>query len=136
MKQYPQPREDADNAEFLNAWREGHLVLQACRQCTKVFFYPRPVCPYCWSDELENRMSPGRGRIVSYSLVHRPNDPAFEDETPIVLAEVALSEGATLLARIINAPVGEIHSRVEVELPKPEIAKLYPLPVFQLRPPR
>jgi uncharacterized OB-fold protein len=73
---YPTPRADTDNAAFLAGWREGRLVLQACNACSKAFFYPRAFCPHCWSDRIENRYASGKGRIVSYSLVHRPNDPA------------------------------------------------------------
>jgi uncharacterized protein len=129
---YPMPRDDADNAAFLKGWREGGLVIQSCSACGKAFFYPRAFCPHCWSDRVENRQSKGKGRIVSYSLVHRPNDPAFNDEVPIVLVEVKLDEGAILLARIVDARSEDIRSGLAVEVPPPEIATRYPLPVFRL----
>lgn len=129
---YPTPRADADNAAFLAGWREGRLVIQSCAACGKAFFYPRPFCPHCWSDQIENRQASGRGRIVSYSLVHRPNDPAFNDEVPIALVEVELAEGATLIARVVDARPEDIRSGRAVALPPPEIRVRYPLPVFRL----
>jgi uncharacterized OB-fold protein len=129
---YPQPREDADNAAFLAAWRSGQLLIQHCGRCGRSVFYPRPVCHHCWSDRLESRRASGRGKVVSYSLVHRPNHPAFNDEVPIVLAEVALEEGALILARLIDCDPGRVQSGLAVRLPSPEVCARYPLPVFHL----
>lgn len=131
MKAYPVPREDADNAAFLAGWRAGRLVLQACQDCGRTFFYPRPVCPHCWSDAIADRTASGRGHIVSYSLVHRPNDPAFNDEVPIMLAEVALAEGTSLIARIVECAPEELRSGLPVELPAADVCARYPLPVFR-----
>lgn len=129
---YPMPREDADNAAFLEGWREGRLVIQSCLACGKAFFYPRAFCPHCWSDRIESRPAKGKGRIVSYSLVHRPNDPAFNNEVPIALVEVELEEGAILIARIVGVQSEHIRSGLAVEVPPPEVATSYPLPVFRL----
>ena len=129
---YPQPIEDADNAAFLAAWRNGELLIQHCNGCGKSVFYPRPICPHCWSDRLENRRAIGRGEVVSYSLVHRPNDPAFKDEVPIVLAEVALAEGALILARLVSCDAAKVRSGLAVVLPPPDVCARYPLPVFHL----
>jgi hypothetical protein len=129
---YPQPREDADNIAFLAAWRDGELLIQHCNGCGKSVFYPRPICPHCWSDRLEHRRASGRGEVVAYSHVHRPNDPAFNDEVPIVLAEVALAEGALILARLIDYDAAKVRSGLAVVLPPQEVCARYPLTVFHL----
>ena len=129
---YPSPREDADNADFLASWRTGDLLIQACNDCGASVFYPRPVCPHCWSDQLQSRKASGKGRIVSYSLVQRPNDPAFNDEVPIILAEVALVEGALMLARVVGCDPAKVKSGLAVTLPPAEVCARYPLPVFHL----
>jgi uncharacterized OB-fold protein len=129
---YPQPREDADNASFLAAWRKGELLIQHCNGCGKSVFYPRPICPHCWSDRLENRRAIGHGKVVSFSLVYRPNDPAFKDEVPIVLAEIALAEGVLILARLISCDAAKVRSGLAVVLPPPDVCARYPLPVFHV----
>ncbi len=131
---YPQPREDADNAAFLRSWRDGVVLIQRCRPCRTAFFYPRPLCPRCWSADLKAEEASGRGRIVSWSAIERPNDPAFNDEVPILLAEILLAEGATLLARVVGCTREQIASGAAVKLPPRAIAERYPLPVFQLYP--
>src|SRR3546814_3507311 len=96
---YPQAVEDTDNAGYLEGWRRGRLMLQKCCACKKLNFYPRPMCPSCWSDSLEWIEASGFGKIISYSLVHRPNHPSFADDVPLTLAEIMLEEGVGMLAR-------------------------------------
>jgi uncharacterized OB-fold protein len=129
---YPRPHLDEDNRPLLEGWREGRLMLQQSRSGGPSFFYPRPICPYTGSTDLVWKEASGRGHIVSFSIVMRPNHPSFNDEVPIILAEIALEEGASLLARVITNDANSIQSGGAVELvPMPEAAR-YPLPTFRL----
>lgn len=130
-KPYPQPRRDADNRAFLEGWRSGRLLLQRCAACRQTIFYPRPCCPYCWSERIEEVESAGRGIVVSYSLVRRPNDAAFNDEVPIILAEVEVTEGARLLARILDIPPEAVRRGLAVALLDSLRAARFPLPAFR-----
>jgi uncharacterized OB-fold protein len=128
----PQPRRDEDNAAFLSAWRDGKILLQRARGGGPAFFYPRPICPFTGSRDLVAVVASGRGRIVSFSIVHRPNHPSFNDEVPIVLAEILLEEQAALLARVVDCDPAAVRSGLAVEaLPMPAAAR-YPLPTFRL----
>lgn len=127
---YPQPRADRDNQHFLDEWRDGRLAFQACGSCGHKFFYPRPLCPHCWSDQLTWMQAEGRGQVVSFSLVHRPNDPAFIDEAPIALAEIRIAEGPTLLARLVDAASESIQMGMPVRLVPKSGAGRFPLPAF------
>lgn len=130
---FPLPHEDADNKDFIDVWRnEGKILLQQAAEGGRPFFYPRPMCPYTGSADLVSVSASGKGKIVSYSLVHRPNHPAFNDEVPIILAEIALSEGAFLLGRIICNDSSKVRSGLKVDVLPPQEAKRYPLPTFRL----
>ena len=129
---YPQPYKDEDNAPFLAGWREGKLLLQQSRDGGPLFFYPRPICPYTGSTDLVWREVSGRGKVVSFSLITRPNHPSFNEEVPIILAEVALDEGTSLLGRIIGAEAASIASGARLELLPSNEARRYPLPAFRL----
>lgn len=130
---YPRPIVDLDNRPMLEAWENGRLLLQQCRSCDATYFYPRVMCPFCWSRDLDWREAEGNGHIVSYSLIYRPNHPSFDADVPIILAEITLSEGATMLARIICDKPEVVRTGAGVRLiqePK-EVARL-PLPAFRL----
>lgn len=126
---YPTANNDTDNYEFLNAWKNGQLVIQKCNHCNKHIFYPRPMCPHCWSTDLNWEQVTGEAEVVSYSLVHRPNHQSFTSEVPIILAEIKLQEGVLMLARILG---DNIHSGMKVNLiTDSNTTKKYPLPVFK-----
>lgn len=128
-KAYPQARETHDNAPYLQGWRRGKLMLQHCSSCNRFIFYPRPMCPHCWNDKLEWKEVSGKGKVVSFSLVRRPNDPVFNDEAPIALAEVLLDENVAMLARILDAtPVTGM--RVTLAGDSATTGR-YPLPAFR-----
>lgn len=129
QKGYPQPIETIDNAPYLQGWRSGRLLLQYCDSCQCHIFYPRVMCPHCWNDRLIWKEATGKGKVVSYSLIHRPNHPAFNDEVPIALAEIELDEGVSMLARVLqSAP----HTGMRVQLfNDAETTGRYPLPVFK-----
>ncbi len=129
---YPPVAETPTNAPMLAAWRHGRLALQKCGDCGLVFFYPRACCLACWSERLAWIEAAGTGTIVSFSLVHRPLNPAFDAEAPIVLAEISLPEGASLIARVITRDPASVQIGSKVVLVPPPDSLRYPLPTFRL----
>jgi uncharacterized protein len=117
---------------MLEAWRgQGVLLLQRCEACSEAIFYPRSVCPKCWSDRLGWFRASGRGSIVSFSRVHRGLPAKFEAEVPIVLAEIRLDEDVLMIARVVAEGPAAIASGDSVELVSPDAAKRFDLPTFQ-----
>ena len=128
-------RETATNRPMLEAWRgEGALLLQRCEACGTTIFYPRSVCPGCWNDKLAWFRASGRGRIVSFSRVHRGFPERFAAEAPIVLAEIRLDEGAAMIARVVTADPDAIASGDAVSLVAADQAPQYELPTFRPAP--
>ena len=128
---YPEPTLTSTNAPLIEGWRRGELMLQHCTQCRAVIFFPRHMCPQCWSIEIEWKRSSGRGKIVSYSQVYSQVAAPFAAEAPTLLAEIALDDGGAMLARVICSDPAAIKSGMRVELlPMPEAAR-YPLPTFR-----
>lgn len=132
MSDYPQPRVDADNRAYLDGWASGRLMIQRCRACGAAFHYPRPCCPACFAADPEWAEASGQGRVVTFSRVWRPNDSAFNDETPILLCEIALDEGPTMLARVLAGDGAQVEIGSRVALSADELGRRYPLPIFAL----
>lgn len=89
------PAPAPDNAEYFTACDRGELLLRRCDACGEVHHYPRPICPFCFSDRTEWVRASGRGVIYSYSVLHRA-DP------PYCLAYVTLEEGPTMMTNIVD----------------------------------
>jgi hypothetical protein len=112
----PRPRIDADNEPFWRGCRAHRLVLPTCDDCGKAHLPPGAVCPFCLSDRISWREASGRGRISTWTIVHKAWFPVFKDEIPYNVVQVELDEGPRLTSSLVglagDAP--KIGQRVEV----------------------
>lgn len=112
----PLPVIDHDSAPYWDAAREGRLDIPLCDDCGQHHFYPRTVCPHCYSDKLKFDTVSGRGIVHSFTIARRPAGPAFGDDVPYVVALIDLAEGPRMMSRIEtdDPEVVRIGSEVEV----------------------
>jgi uncharacterized OB-fold protein len=111
----PRPLIGPDNAPFWEGCRAHRLMLPACRACGRAHLPPGPVCPFCFADEIVWRPASGRGRVSTWTRVHKAWFPAFSRETPYNVVQVELDEGPRLTSRIVDAQrTIEIGQRVEI----------------------
>ncbi len=87
---------------FWDGLRSRQVRLQRCRACDRYVFYPRSLCPFCLSPDLEWLPVSGRGKVYSYTIVRRAMHPAFQAEVPYVFAIVELEEGPRLTTNVVN----------------------------------
>lgn len=129
----PPPRVGPINAPALDAWKDhGELWVCHCGGCGHVFYYPRPCCPKCFAPDPGWLTTEGHGTIILATRIHRPNHPAFFDEVPVILAEIALPEGCELLARVVGPDRESTGPGGLVRLITGPERKRYPLPTFVL----
>lgn len=100
----PLPELDGVSAPFWQAARQHRLVAPKCKQCGKVFFYPRAVCPFDWNSDLEWVELSGQGVIYTYTVVRQAAHPAFAERVPYVLALVDLAEGIRIMSNVVARP--------------------------------
>lgn len=112
----PGPTITSLTAPFWKAVEEGRLLIQSCEACAKAVFYPRNICPHCWSERLYWKEAKGRGRLKSYSIVHKPGHPGWLPITPYAVGLVELEEGPTMLTFIVRQPQEELAVGNEVEM--------------------
>lgn len=127
----PKPTPDGDSGPFWEAARRGELLIQQCRACQAYIFYPRSICPHCFSADIAWVVSSGRGRIYSYTVVHRAFGP-FAEETPYVVAIIQLEEGVRMMSRVLGDRADiAIDRPVEVVFREMDDGE-WTLPYFQL----
>src|SRR5215207_9264433 len=96
----PLPHATEISAPFWAGCTREELMVQRCADCGAFVHIPEPCCTRCASFDLEWVRSSGRGTVYSYSVVWRPQQPAFE--VPYVVAIVDLDEGWKILTNIID----------------------------------
>jgi uncharacterized OB-fold protein len=117
----PIPVFDDLSGPYWRAAREGRLLLQRCRGCGEHQFYPRPFCMACRGSELEWIEATGRGRLHTFSVVHRTADRAFAGEVPYVFAVVELDEGPRLTVNVVDTPLEALRCDMPVQMAFTEI---------------
>jgi uncharacterized OB-fold protein len=85
------------------AAQRGRFELQECGQCGAVQYPPREVCRCCLADELTWKEHSPAGTLISESLVHRSQDPRFDEGGPWRIGLVRLTAGVTLVAFVDSA---------------------------------
>jgi uncharacterized OB-fold protein len=97
----PAPTISPEVAQYWQAAGEGRLVIRTCLDCGELHHYPRAICPFCHSDNLDWREVAGTGTVYSYSVMRRA-------PTPYAIAYVTLDEGVTMLSHIVGTSLDEV----------------------------
>ncbi len=77
---------------FWDGAKAGKLMLPRCTTCNKVHFYPRVICPYCQSFDIEWFEASGEGYLHTFAVQTRGSGGWGEDG-PFVTAYIDLKEG-------------------------------------------
>jgi uncharacterized OB-fold protein len=114
LGEVPDPVPSRTSQPFWDGCAEGKLLYQECRACGTVTHPPAVLCPNCLSTRLEWHASSGRGRVYSYTLVWRPQTPAFS--VPYAPVIVDMDEGWQMLAAVVDCTIDALHVGMDVEV--------------------
>ena len=101
MPQKSLPKVNKVDERFWQAAANEKFLLQKCKSCGKLHFFPRVACVECFG-ELDWIESKGTGKIHSFTLVRVPRNPAFKDEVPIYYINVILDEGVIIESKLVG----------------------------------
>ena len=102
----PMPVPDQISQPFWEAAKARQLAVQRCQTCHYYNHPPRTVCDSCLSQELRFEQVSGRGRILTFTVMHQRDVPGFESEAPFINIVVELEEQPMLLM-VAHLPLGE-----------------------------
>ena len=105
--QAPQP--NPETKAFWDAATDGKLMIGKCNACGKVHYYPRAICPFCFSDRTELQQASGNGTVYTYSVMRRA-------PVPYAISYVTLAEGPTMMTNIVDCDLDNIRIGEQVRL--------------------
>ena len=119
----PPPINPGDE-RFFDAAAQGKLLIKRCADCREFHFYPRPLCPFCFSERTEWVEAKGTGSIYTFSVTRRAGP------IPYAIAYVTLDEGVTMMTNIVDCDLDAIRigQRVRVVFKPTEGGP--PVPMF------
>jgi uncharacterized protein len=122
-KKYPAPQGNPETAPFWEAARQGKFLIKRCTSCGEAHYFPRSICPFCFSDKTVLEESAGEGEIYTFSLMRK------SVTGPYAIGYVKLKEGPSLLTDFVDCDMAglKIGQKVKVVFKPTDGA---PLPFF------
>jgi len=119
----PAPQATLETQPFWEAAAAGRLLIKKCTSCAQLHYYPRAICPFCFSEATEWVPASGRGTIYSYSVMRR---------VPVAyaIAYVTLAEGVTMMTNIVDCDLDAIRIGQTVQVVFKATAGGPPVPMF------
>ena len=110
---------------YLRHLESGELAYQYSPAADRPVFFPRVACPYTGNEDLEWRVSSGRGVVYSTTTVH----PASGD--PYNVSLIDCREGFRMMSRVEGVSSADVRIGMEVKLRIiPRSDGEPPIPVF------
>ncbi|MCI4435333.1 MAG: Zn-ribbon domain-containing OB-fold protein [Ignisphaera sp.] len=99
-------------------WRERgaryRLEGARCKKCGRVFYPPKPACPYCGHLEVERVELPKKGKVLSFAIEYTVPEN-YRHESPIIVALIELENGVKVLSTLTDVKPEEVYIGMHVE---------------------
>lgn len=131
----PVPKPTPETQPFWDAAKQRKLMVQRCGDCNQHYFYPRPLCRYCLSRNIEWTEVSGRGRLHTFVINHRP-PRTYPVPAPFIIGIVELDEGPRVMTNIVGIDPDPrlLRCDMPVEVVFDEITEEITLPRFRPAP--
>jgi uncharacterized OB-fold protein len=120
VERLPRVRIDHDNRQYYRGWLERRLLVNRCAACQRWHHPPKPVCPHCWSGDLQATEVSGRGTVHLLMLLHQgPPAPGVDYSAgphPVATVELVEQPALRLTSTIVDCAIGDIEIGMPVEL--------------------
>ena len=109
------------------------LWIMRCNDCRQAYFYPRPICPNCFSRNTEWFQASGKGTLHAFAIVHRGPTAAFREKVPYVVCMVELEEGPRMPSNLVEVAMAPeaIKIGMPVEVVFEDVTDAVTLPKFR-----
>ncbi len=86
-------------------WREQperyRLAAGKCKNCGRIYFPARLVCPDCGSKDIETIRLSGQGQLETYTII-RVAPSGFGDLAPFAVGIVKMDEGVRVMGQVVD----------------------------------
>ncbi|HET6185057.1 MAG TPA: Zn-ribbon domain-containing OB-fold protein [Acetobacteraceae bacterium] len=117
------PDTNPETKAVFDGFAAGKLMVPRCNSCGKPHWYPRGICPHCFSQDLKWEQASGSGTIYSFSVMKRA-------EVPYAIAYVTLDNGPTMMTNIVDCDLDSLKIGQKVKLKFVPSEGGPPMPMF------
>jgi hypothetical protein len=101
---------------FWDALKAHRLNLQKCDTCGRLRYVPTEICPRCGSEQCIWTAVSGRGKVYTYTVIHRAPTPAYQADAPYVIAHVELDEGPRMISNLVDCKTTDVRIGMPVDI--------------------
>ena len=94
----------------LGSRQAGQVLIKRCTACGEPHYFPRSICPFCFSDKTEWEESSGEATIYTFSLMRK------SPTGPYAIAYVTLKEGPSLQTNIVDCDMDKLQIGQKVKV--------------------
>lgn len=117
VQRFPEREITYDNANFYRGRLQRRLLVNQCTDCRYWHQPPRPLCPRCWSTNIEATEVRGRGTVHTVTLHHQgPPGVDYSSPHPVVVVELEEQEGLRFTSAIVGVPAQDVTIGLRVRL--------------------
>jgi uncharacterized OB-fold protein len=127
----PRPLYTPTSEPFWRSVREHRLQIQKCAPCGRFIHYPQTLCPTCFEDDLVWEPVSGNGVVLTWSVVHRAQHPAFKPLVPFAIVVADMAEGFRMLANVQGIEIAELRPGLPVRVGYRDLEEEFSVPVFE-----
>ena len=112
------PLQDEKNtkiSQFFQNLKKGHLTTTKCKECEKLLWPPRIICPECLSESLEWIDLGEEGELYAFTEVRLGAPLGFVEDAPFCIGIVSIN-GLLISSRIDGAKYEELKIGDKVNL--------------------
>ena len=125
------PTIEPESRPFWDAAREGRFLIARCGSCGRAHHYPRPFCPFCWSEDVSWEDASGRATLYTYSTVFMNDLQPFKAALPYIAAVVDLEEGPRVMTNVIDCAPADLRIGMALQVDFRELTDEITAPVFR-----
>ena len=122
-KKYNAPVTNPETAPFWEAAKAGKFMIKRCTACGEPHYFPRSICPFCFSDKTVWEESSGEGTIYTYSLMRK------SPTGPYAIGYVTLKEGPSLQTNFVDCDLEKLSEETNKRKRWEFLLTASPLPV-------
>jgi uncharacterized OB-fold protein len=101
-RKYPAPLGNPETKPFWEAAAAGKFMIKRCTACGEPHYFPRAICPFCFSDKTVWEQSSGEGEIYTFSLMRK------SATGPYAIGYVTLKEGPSLQTNFVDCDIDKL----------------------------
>jgi uncharacterized protein len=124
----PVPVPGPHSGPYWDGCREGELRFQRCEVCGTIPARPSDLCPRCHTRTLRWQAGNGNGSLYSWTVVWRPQRPAFA--VPYAPAIIELDEGYRWMSAMVGCAPGDLRADMRVGVEFHPVSDTITLPYF------